>query len=660
MAELKSSTEVTSFPVDITGETMTIAADNVIRTTKQDKDDDDDDDAASYDYSLEEEKAARRKKVTLESLKTADGWLNALTRLVYTIFPILTWAPNYKDNWKEKLAGDARAGLTVGILLIPQGLAYALLAELPVQYGLFSAFIPPLVYGFFGTSSELSVAPSAVISLLTASGVSALYDPDTETDQYVSTAISLALMLGLLQMLMGVFRLGFIINFLSHSVLSGFTSGSALIIGLSQFKHLFGVSIERSDLVHETLEYLFKELKNTNWRTFLVSISAMAIILFWRYPPKSEKFNWFRKYFKPLPSAMVVVVLFTIISYAADLEQHDVKLVGTVPAGLPSLNAPELSKLGDLIVLTVVIALVSYMESMAVAKKLADDRNYQLDYNQELIALGCCNILGSCLQAYPTTGGFARSAVNANAGSKTQLATIIAGFIVMIALIAATELFFFLPKAVLGSIIVLAIFPLINFREPFHLWKISKVESILTVLTFCLTCFVGVEIGVGISIVLALLVVVWQSSKPHSTLEGRLPGTNIYRNINRFPEAVEPAGMKIFRFDADLFFVNASVFERTIKKRCYVRGVNTLVLDFAPISRIDSTAFHALEKVLEGARLRKIKVYFAGVKGPVRDIFERVGFTEHVGEDHFFKTVHDAVVALSNDAYYTGEMLTVV
>ncbi|EGD72576.1 sulfate transporter [Salpingoeca rosetta] len=601
--------------------------------------------------SFDEEDEAKRPKVTMESLKTLEGWKNAVLTVIFTVLPILTWAPKYKENWKEKLAGDARAGLTVGILLIPQGLAYALLAELPVEYGLFSAFIPPLLYGFLGTSSELSTAPVAVVSLLTSAGVSELYDPVTERPQYIGAAISLALLLGFVQMGMGILRLGFIINFLSHSVLSGFTSASALIIALSQLKHVLGISIERSSHVHEVLQWTFEEIHNANWRTVVISLASMAIILFWKYPPQSEKFNWFRKYFKPLPSAMVVVIIFTLISANTGLNDKGVKIVGDVPAGLPTPEAPDTKDFGDLLVLVLTIALVSYMESMAIAKKLADDRNYQLDYNQELVALGACNIVGSFFQTYPTTGGFSRSAVNANAGCKTQLATILAGIVVMIALLAATELFFFLPKAILGSIIIIAVLPLVNFKEPFHLWKISKIESVLTVVTFLLTAFIGVELGVGISIALALLAVVWQASRPHYTLEGRLPGTDVYRNIRRFPDAIEPKGIKIFRFDADIFFVNATVFERQVQKRCYVRGVENVIINFTPVSHVDSTAFHAMEKVLEAAERKGISVYFAGVKGPVRDIFERIGFTEHVGEDHFFKTVNEAVMHLTNEQF---------
>eukprot|EP00049_Salpingoeca_infusionum_P026090 m.23628 g.23628 ORF g.23628 m.23628 type:complete len:655 (-) comp8521_c0_seq2:452-2416(-) len=566
-------------------------------------------------------------------------------KLITTLLPIILWLPDYKNDWKTKLPGDIRAGITIGVMLVPQGLAYALLAGLPVQYGLFSALMPPLIYGFTGTSRQLSVAPVAVVSLLTATGISTLYDPETELDNYVGAAIALALVLGIVQLAMGILRLGFVINFLSHSVLSGFTSASGLVIGLSQLKHVLGIPSERSSHVHEVLKYTFQNIKETNWRTVLISLGTMAILLIWKYPPSHKKMQWFKKYFKPFPSAMLVVIIFTSMAYKLDLTEHGVKVVGDVPAGLPKPIVPSLSIFGDLIVLSLTIAMVGFMESMVIAKKYADENKYRLNYNQELIALGAANIAGSFFQCYPTTGGFSRTAVNANAGAKTQLAGIIGVVVIIIAVAFATDLFFYLPNAVLGSIVIIAVAPLFDVMEPIRLWKISKMDSILLVVTFCLTAFIGVEIGVGISIGLALLLVVYQASRPHYAIEGRLGNTEIYRNIKRFPDATVPENVAIYRFDAEIFFANTIFFEKKLKKRCVKPGIDHIVLDFVAVSRVDVAGIHMLEALLEDMEAENITLYFAAMKGPVRDLFEKAGLIEHVGADHFFKTVHAAVTA---------------
>eukprot|EP00055_Hartaetosiga_balthica_P011221 m.50303 g.50303 ORF g.50303 m.50303 type:complete len:646 (+) comp7504_c1_seq2:1188-3125(+) len=570
----------------------------------------------------------------------------SLVAILFSVLPILTWFPNYKNDWKDKLLGDLRAGLTIGVLLVPQGLAYALLAELPVQYGLFSAFMPPLIYGLLGSSRELSVAPVAVVSLLTSSGVSQLYDPQTQTTQYIGATIALSLLLGLIQLSMGVFRLGFIVNFLSHPVLSGFTSASALIIGLSQLKHVLGINTQRSAHVHEVLESTFLEIKNTNDVSLGIGIATMVILLLWKYPPSHPKMAWFKKYFKPFPSAMIVVILMTVISSQLDLDvKKNVKVVGFVPGGLPTPKAPEVKDLGELVVLALTITIIGYMESMAIAKKFADDRGYRLDYNQELIALGAANIVGSVFQTYPTTGGFSRTAVNANAGAKTQAAGIFGVVVIAIALLAATELFEKLPKAVLGAIVIIAVAPLVDVLEPYRLWKVSKMESMILLITFSLTAFVGVEIGVGISVALSILVIVWNASRPHYTLEGRLPGTTVYRNINRYSDAKEIPGVKIFRFDASLFFANVTMFENKFRKRCLQDDVKFAILDLNACTGIDSAALHTLHILLHDAKHRNITILVANMKGPVRDIFLRIRMTDDIGKENFFQSVHGAVLA---------------
>eukprot|EP00056_Hartaetosiga_gracilis_P002426 m.53549 g.53549 ORF g.53549 m.53549 type:complete len:650 (-) comp11043_c2_seq10:2355-4304(-) len=564
--------------------------------------------------------------------------------VLFTVFPVLSWLPDYRNGWKEKLSGDLRAGLTIGILLIPQGLAYALLAELPVQYGLFSAFMPAIVYGIFGTSRELSVGPSAVVSVLTAEGVSQLYDPVEEEAKFIGAAIALALLVGIIQFCMGTFRLGVIVNFLSHPVLSGYTAAAALIICLSQVKHILGVTTQRGSQVHSLLEYTFADIENTNFVTLGIGLGTMAILLFWKYTPSTPKLDWFRKYLKPFPSAMVVVIVMTLISSQLDLATKDnVDVVGDVPGGLPIPAVPDTKDFASLLPAAFVTMIAAFVESMAVGKVFATAGQYKLDYNQELIALGAAGMVGSVFLSFPITGSLSRTAVNADAGAKTQAAAVFGVIIVVIALYATT-LFKALPKSVLGAMIIVSVVPLIDIKEPIKLWKVGKFESLLFLITFCLTAFVSVEVGIGVSVTLSLFIVVWKASRPHYALEGQLPGTTLYRNLKRYKDAQEIPHIRIFRLDAELFFANVGVFEEKFKEKCLQDGIKFAILDMNPCSAFDSSALHTMHILLEEAERKGVVILLAGLLNDVRDTFRRVGLIESIGRENFFTTTHGAVL----------------
>eukprot|EP00049_Salpingoeca_infusionum_P003693 m.69804 g.69804 ORF g.69804 m.69804 type:complete len:828 (-) comp12239_c1_seq2:43-2526(-) len=588
-----------------------------------------------------------------EHRRTCRDYMAIALRFLISYLPIITWFPSYIRDYMNVL-NDLKAGVTVGVMLIPQGLAYAQLAELDLVYGLYASFIPPLTYTFFGTSRELSVAPSSLPSLLVAAGVSPIYDPITQPAEYVQASIALALMVGILHTLMGWLKLGFIINFLSHSVINGFMSAAAFITLLSQIKHIFGVSTVQSSLAHELIKSLAVNIRNVNWGAVVVSTCCIVILGTWKWLPKKKYTKWFHKYVKPVPATVLVVIFATLASWKLDLAaKYDIKVVGAVPAGVPGLVVPSLRDFKELIGSACTIALLNYMQSMAMAQNFAIKNKYNLDNNQELRASGAVCILGSFFQCYPTAGSLSRTAVNAQSGAKSPIAGFFASMIVLIVLLVATTLIEPLPKAVLGAIILVSIVTLIDVKEPFRLWKISRAESLVTVATFALTAFVGLAIGIVISISLALLAVVWQASRPHYSLEGRLGRTQVFRGVRRFPKAVVPPGMAIFRFDADFFFANANYFENKFRKHCMKPDVQTVILNMTPVNRVDAAAIRVLKNLAGELKEEHKRLLFAGVKGRVQNMLERAGMKSDFGQNvAFFGTVHFAVEAAQNMGMY--------
>ncbi len=557
--------------------------------------------------------------------------MNVLSRF----FPPLQWMPNYR---REDLSGDLSAGLTVGVMLIPQGMAYALIAGLPPIYGLYAALVPLVVYALFGTSRQLAVGPVAMVSLLVAAGVAPLAGDDVAL--YVTLALTLSLMVGALQFFLGVARFGFLTNFLSHPVLSGFTSAAALIIGLNQLKHLLGLNLARSNYIHEILWSALTQLGATHLPTLALGLGSIVLLL------------GLKRWKKTFPGALVVVVLTTLAVWLLRLDLNGVKIVGEVPSGLPGFRLPAvgMAEIDALIPTALAIGLVGFMESIAVAKAFASKHRYEVDANQELIGLGLANLIGGLFQAYPTTGGFSRTAVNDQAGARTPLASILSAGVIALTLLFLTPLFFFMPKAVLAAIVMVAVVGLIDLKEARFLWRVKRQDFYLLVLTFLATLSLGIEQGILVGVAASLVLVIQQSSRPHTAVMGRLPGTKTYRNIERNPEAVTRSDLIILRVDAALYFANVSYFKdklREIEEKA--PALRAIVIDAYPMNRIDSSAAHALLEIIEDAQRRGIRFYFSGVKGPVMDVLERAGIADRIGRDHFFMEVHDAVEAAEAD-----------
>jgi len=550
--------------------------------------------------------------------------------------PALHWLGNYHREWWR---GDLAAGLTVGVMLIPQGMAYAMLAGLPPIHGLYAVTLPLLVYALLGSSRQLAVGPVAMVSLLTATGVGAIAEIGTEA--FLTLAIALSLMVGVLQFALGLFRLGFLVNLLSHPVVSGFTSAAALIIGLSQLKHLLGIDLGRSHHVHEIILSAAARLGEVNGYTLAIGLAGIALII------GARKVN------RAIPGPLLAVVFGILMVVLLGLEGEGVNIVGEVPGGLPSLSVPTITwaQLQALLPTALTISLVGFMESIAVAKAVQQrHRDYELVPNQELIALGAANLAGAVVQTYPVTGGFSRTAVNDQAGAKTGLASIISAALIVLTLLFLTPLFHSLPQAILASVIMVAVFGLIDLAEARHLWRVDRSDFWMLAVTFIATLTLGIEQGIGVGVLLSIAVHIYRSMQPHVAVLGAIRGTEEFRNVERFDEAAEVPGVLTLRFDGQLYFANLNYFQQQLAELIRQRRpeLQAIIINAEGISYIDSSAMHEMQAFVDSQQESGVRVVFAGLIGPVRDAFRKNGLFSKVGEHNFYLRVGDAVRSVTS------------
>jgi SulP family sulfate permease len=550
------------------------------------------------------------------------------------MFPILDWLPNYKKEWFK---GDISAGLTVGVMLIPQGMAYASIAGMPAVYGLYASIVPIIIYAILGTSRQLAVGPVAMVSLLTATAIGSF--EGLSTSDYILYAILLAFLVGAIQFLLGLFRLGFLVNFLSHPVVNGFTSAAALIIGLSQLKHLLGIDIVRTHHINEILVNAFEEINEVNWTAFAIGIAGILIIM------GIKKIN------KSLPSQLFAVIFGIAIVSIFNLGEgvYAVKIIKDIPNILPKFQIPlfDLDIIQLLIPMALTIALVSFMESIAVAKAIqTKHRDYKVLPNQELISLGLANVFGSFFQSFPTTGGFSRTAVNDQAGAKSGLAPIISALLIIITLLFLTPLFYNLPKAILASVIMVAVFGLIDYKEAIHLWKSNRTDFFLLLITFIATLTIGIEKGIGLGVILSLTTVILKTTRPHVAVLANIHGTHFYRNVIRFGEdVILKEDILIVRFDAQLYFANTTFFKDKIEELVAKKGdkLKLIIIDGESMNNLDSSGVHALLDIINLYKSKDIEIAFSGMKGPVRDAMRKGGVIDKISFDHCFMSIQEAV-----------------
>ncbi len=541
--------------------------------------------------------------------------------------PFLDWVKKYKSS---DFSGDLSAGLTVGVMLIPQGMAYSMLAGLPPIYGLYASTIPLIIYALFGTSRQLAVGPVAMVALLISSGVGAL--ASIGSSEFITLTILLAFMVGLIQFVMGVFRLGFIVNFLSHPVIAGFTSAAALIIGFSQLKHLLGIDIPRGK-VHETIINVAQNIEHINLPTFALGSAAILILLA------------IKRIKRRIPGPLIVVLLGIGAVSVLQLTTLGVRVVGEIPSGLPNFSSPAISLdvMQLLLPTALAIAFVSFMESIAVAKAIQKKhKNYEIDNNQELIGLGLANIIGSFFKAFPVTGGFSRTAVNDQSGAKTGLASIISAILIVLTLLFLTSYFYHLPTAILSAIIMVAVFGLIDVKEAKHLWQTDKRDFALFMVTAIGTLVLGIEEGILLGAALSLIVVIYTISYPHIAVLGKAEHSNIYRNIERFEDVQALDDTLIIRFDARLYFANINYFKDFVWQQIEERpNLKYFVLDARAINGLDSSAIHTLEDMLDEFRSKNITFYMVDVKGPVRDKLKESHLLHRIGERYILNNVQE-------------------
>ncbi len=547
------------------------------------------------------------------------------------------WITSYSRSY---LAGDLNAGITVGIMLVPQGMAYAMLAGLPPVFGLYASIFPLLIYAFLGTSRQLAVGPVAMDSILVASGVGVLASAGSE--QYVSMAVFLALYVGIIQIIMGVFKLGIVVNFLSKPVIAGFTAAAALIIGGSQLQHIFGLDSSGASLL-DTLSQLFYHVQEINLPTLIIGLMTILSI------------QAFKKYHPKLPAPLIVVTLSTLIVYIYRLDRRGVSIVGEIPSHLPTLQIPHFtwSQVGDLSMIALTIAIIAFMEAYSVAKAIEEKhKDYEVLPNRELIAIGAANIFGSLFRGYPVTGGFSRSAVNDQAGAKTQFAAIISASIVLLTLLFLTPLLYYLPKAVLAAIILVAVLGLIKIQEPRRLFRLDKVDFVAYFLTFTITLGFGIKSGILSGVVFSLLMVIYRLSYPHMAVLGKVPSTKIFRNIDRFENIETEKDCLIVRLDAPMFFANCAFFKKRILEYIQAKPhIKTLIIEASGINHIDSSAVQMNLELQKELHRQNIRMMYADVKGPVRDLFHRYGLFDKFGKDNFYITTYKAVEAAKDETH---------
>jgi SulP family sulfate permease len=560
-----------------------------------------------------------------------------------SFFPILQWLPKYR---KEMLLGDAISGITAGILAIAQGMAYAMIAGLPPVFGLYAAMTPQIIYVLLGTSRQLSIGPVAMDSLIVAAGISAIGIVGIE--EYILAAVFLAFFVGIIQVVLGVLKLGFLANFLSKPVLNGFTSAAALIIGLSQLKHLLRVDMQQTNKIHILFQEVILNFSETHFLS--LGLGLVGIILI----------KVFQKINKKIPAILIVVSLGTIVMYFTQWHLQGIKIVGEIPVGLPKIGMPKLDKqlIIDLFPVAITLAVVGFTEAISIAKAIEEKHtDYQVDPNQELIAIGSGNIIGSFVQSYPTTASFSRSAIQDQGGAKSGIASLFSAALVLLTLLFLTPIFYYLPIPILAAIIMVSIFGLIDIKYPIQLWKKNRDECLAFLITFIITMTVGIPQGIVIGILLSLLTMIFRTSKPHIAILGKIKNTEYYKNVNRFEEDITvDKRILIFRFDAQLFFGNQDYFKKELLKQVAIKGaeLELIIINAEAINYIDSSALNMLEKVCTDLRETKIKIMITGAIGPIRDIIFNHKLITIIGTDNLFINTSEAVNTFSERNIVSG------
>ena len=570
-----------------------------------------------------------------------------LQQTLKSFFPIFEWGKSYNKN---VAINDGVAALIVTIMLIPQSLAYALLAGLPAEIGIYASIIPIILYSIFGTSRALAVGPVAVVSLMTAAAIGNIAEQGS-TD-YITAALTLAFLSGLILVLLGLFRLGFIANFLSHPVISGFITASGIIIAFSQVKHILGFEANGHNL-YEIMMSIITHISKTNLITLAIGLCSLLFLF------------WVRKGLKPLliklglknrPADIIAkagpvaaVAITTLITWGLNLGHHGVSLVGNIPQGLPPLTTPSFSLdlWSSLIGSALLISIIGFVESVSVAQTLATKKRQRIDPNQELIGLGASNIGAAFSGGYPVTGGFARSVVNFDAGAETPAAGAFTAIGLALASLLLTPFIYHLPKATLAATIIVAVLSLVDFSILKRTWAYSKADFIAVASTIFITLTFGVESGISTGVLLSILIHLYKTSRPHIAIVGQVPGTEHFRNIDRHT-VITQNNILTLRIDESLYFANARYLEDKLYDIVAAQThLKDVILMCPGVNEIDMSALDSLEAINERLSQLNVKFHLSEIKGPVMDKLNKTEFIKHL-TGQIYLSQHQAICDLTN------------
>lgn len=574
-------------------------------------------------------------------------WYRRVSRFV----PALDWLPRYR---REQFSGDLIAGIIVAVLLVPQGMAYATLAGLPPQTGLYASVIPLVIYGFMGTSPALGVGPTAIASVMTASAVGVLASEDSEN--YLAIAILLTFLVGIIRLGLGLLRAGFLVNFMSRPVLAGFVNAAALVIAGSQIAHLIGLQSERADTFIGQAGNILRQLGTFNPATGILGLASLALLLYFQMLSAKhlqrlglgEEFSSRLSRTGPLITAGLATITVWVFRLH---DRSDVPVVGTVEPGLPPLSLPEfdLSLMQSLIPAALVISLVGFMESISIAKSLASRERQRVDPNQELVAIGAANIGSSLSGGFTVTGSFSRSVLNYRAGARTGMSSIITAAIILLTVVLLTPLFTYLPRATLSAIVVMAILGLVELTSLKRSWGYRRSDASTWVVTFVAVMILGIELGIVIGIGTSIALYLWQTSHPSIIELGLIRGTDVYRNVERHNTITDPRVL-LLRVDESLYFANTQQLQDEVTSRLHMRPeMKHLVLTGTAINDVDASALETLEELHLQLSAAGVTMHLAGFKLTVLERMRNTLLLQMVGPDRTHLTVNDAVAAINRD-----------
>ncbi|GJS33341.1 sulfate transporter 1.3-like protein [Tanacetum coccineum] len=569
------------------------------------------------------------------------------------IFPILSWGQDYTLS---KFKGDLIAGCTIASLCIPQDIGYAKLAGLDAQFGLYSSFVPPLIYAFMGSSRDIAIGPVAVVSLLLGTMLQKEIDPKNK-HEYQRLAFTATFFAGITQFALGFFRLGFLIDFLSHAAIVGFMGGAAVTIALQQLKGLFGIKdfTKKTDIVSVMRSVFNSAHHGWNYQTILIGVSFLIFLIVAKFIGKKYK----KLFWVPAIGPLISVIVATFFVFITHAERDGVQIVRHIDQGINPASLSEIHFSGPFLAkgfkIGVVAGLVALTEAVAIGRTFATMKDYQIDGNKEMVALGSMNIVGSMTSCYVATGSFSRSAVNYMAGCNTAVSNIVMSIIVMLTLFVITPLFKYTPNAILASIIISAVLGLIDFDAVVLLWKIDKFDFVACMGAFFGVVFVSVEIGLLIAVAISFAKILLQVTRPRTAVLGKIPKTSVYRNVEQYPGATRVPGVLIVRVDSAIYFSNSNYVKERILRWLSDEEetfkdhpkIEYLIVDMSPVTDIDTSGIHAVEELYASLQKRNVQLILTNPGQTVLDKLHTSHCADLIGEDKIFLTVADAVLTFA-------------